>query len=437
MTHYVGLDVHKRFIVACALTPEGKVAFRRRFDCTPEAIVQFGKTELKREDQVALEVTTHSLSVAQFLAPFVQRVVVSNPTRTKAIAQATVKTDSVDAKTLADLLRSDYLPEVWQPDPQIADLRSLVSLRAQLSRARTRYINRIRSILLQLMIELPARRMDADAARNALKTIQLPDCEQLQVDTLLRLIDHTQTGIEGIDAKLAVIAETTLEIKLLMTLPGVGVLGAAALWAAIGDIHRFKTSNHLAGYLGLAPRVKQSGDHTWYGSITKAGSTEARRLLVLAAHHLQTHQGPLGEFYRRLRAKKHGSIAAVAAARKIAEVAFHMLTNNEPYRYAKPDRTQTKLNNLHKQASGTPRPRRKVEVKPENEADRPTEPGFRREVRPALNEVYEAIGLPTIQWGSLGPGELKATKTSAEYVSSLQRTYAIYRRTRKKPPETS
>lgn len=275
MTRYVGLDDHKHFVVACGLTPDGKVAFRSQFDCRPETIVQFGERELTCDDQVALEVTTHSLSVARMLTPFASRVVVSNPTRTKAIAHATVKTDAVDAKTLANLLRSDYLPEVWQPDPHTENIRAVISFRAQLTGTRTRYFNRIRSILQQLMIELPTRRIDAAAARAALADADLPVVERLEIDTLLRLIDETNTGIDEVDQKIAEIAYQSYEIRLLMTLSGIGVSGATALWGAIGDTSRFKSSNHLVGYLGLAPRVKQSGYHAWYGSITKAGAKEA------------------------------------------------------------------------------------------------------------------------------------------------------------------
>lgn len=432
MPRYVGLDVHKRVIVACALTSDGSIAFRTRFDCTPEAIVRFAEQHLERSDEVALETTTHSLAVSQFLAPYVSRVVVSNPGKTKLIAAATVKTDGVDARTLANLLRSDYLPEVWQPDPNTESLRELVSFRSQLTNTRTRYTNRIRSILQQLMIELPSRRMDAQAARAALEAAQLPPQERLQVDTLLRLIDETQSSIDEVDQELARVAEETPQIKLLLTLPGVGVLAACALCAAIGDISRFASSNHLVGYVGLAPRVKQSASHTWYGSITKTGSKQARRLMVLAAHHVKRHPGPLGAFYRRLTDRKHGSVAAVATARKMVEIAYHMLTNNEPYRYADPERTQRKLDALHHQATGEARPPMKRNVAPENEPKKPNEDGYRREAVPALNDVYQRCGLPAVPWDNLAEGERTVTESVSDYVASLRNASARYRKVRRK-----
>jgi len=152
MVRYVGLDVHKRSIVASALAGGGEIVLRDRFDCTPEAIVAFAGWQLGRDDEAVREATTHSLSVARFLAPHVKRVVISNPSKTKMIAAATVKTVAVDAKTLADLLRSNCVPEVWQPDARSETLHSLVSFRAQLSGTRTRYMNRIRAMLQEFIL---------------------------------------------------------------------------------------------------------------------------------------------------------------------------------------------------------------------------------------------------------------------------------------------
>ncbi len=430
MARYVGLDLHKRFIVACALNEDGSVAFRTRFNCSSEGIVRFAREHLSRQDAVALEVTTHSQAVAQLLVPFVARVVVSNPTKTKAIAAATVKTDAVDAKTLAQLLRSDFLPEVWQPDPESETLRSLVTFRSQLAGTRTRYQNRIRSILQQLMLELPSRRLDAAQARRALEEGELPETERLQVDTLLTLIDETDRSITEVDEPLARFAYASEPIKLLMTLPGMGMLAACAVYAAIGDITRFRSSNHLVAYLGLAPRVKQSAGHTWYGSITKTGNREARRLLVLAAGHLTSDEGPLGDFYRRLKTRKHGSVAAVAAARKIAEVIYHMLSNNEPYRYAAPQRTLEKLDRLRAQATGQRRERQPIAVAPKNEPQTPKPENSRRCAVRALNEVYRLSGLPPIDWAALKEGEKRVTQPFEEYVDSLKRNYAYYRKIR-------
>ena len=125
MTRYVGLDVHKQSIVACLLDSEGRLKKWTTIACTRAAIKEFAEEQLESSDAVALEVTTNSWTVAEILEPYVARVVVSNPLKTKAIAESTVKTDKVDSQTLARLLRVGFLPEVWHPSGQFQLLRQL------------------------------------------------------------------------------------------------------------------------------------------------------------------------------------------------------------------------------------------------------------------------------------------------------------------------
>ncbi len=116
MTRYVGMDVHKQFIEVCILDEAGKPLFRGRTSCRRDDLLAFAKAKLTSTDRVALEATTNTWPVVEILRPLVAQVVVGNPLKTKAIAEAKVKTDKVDAEVLAQLLRCDYLPSVWQPD---------------------------------------------------------------------------------------------------------------------------------------------------------------------------------------------------------------------------------------------------------------------------------------------------------------------------------
>ena len=112
---YVGLDVHKRVVEACIVEQRGKVVNRERFALNRSTLALFATKVLRPSDHVALEATTNCWAVADALRPHVARVLVSNPMATKAIAQAKVKTDKVDAHVLAQLLRCAFLPEVWRP----------------------------------------------------------------------------------------------------------------------------------------------------------------------------------------------------------------------------------------------------------------------------------------------------------------------------------
>ena len=118
MTRYIGLDVHKRFIEVCMIDAAGKVLFRGQVVCEKRQLESFCRTRFKKTDQAALEATGNTWSVVAIVQPFLEKVVVSNPLKTKAIAEAKIKTDKVDALVLAQLLRCDYLPLVWQPDAE-------------------------------------------------------------------------------------------------------------------------------------------------------------------------------------------------------------------------------------------------------------------------------------------------------------------------------
>jgi hypothetical protein len=130
------------------------------------------------------------------------------------------------------------------------------------------------------------------------------------------------------------------------------MLLSTAIVAAFGAISRFKDADRAASYLGLVPRVKQSANSCRHGSITKAGASLARSLLCEAAQHLSRNEGPLGVFVRRLLKTKTWNKAIVAGARKLATIAYHMLKNKEPYRYAAVARTREKLGCLRKSVTG-------------------------------------------------------------------------------------
>ena len=128
---FAALDLHKREIEACVMDDQGRITHRQRFPTTAAALTQFARQHLSRQHQVALEATFNTWEVADVLAPHVGSLTISNPLLTRAIAQAKVKTDKIDAAVLAHLLRLDYLPTVWRPDPGTRLLRSQTTEREQ------------------------------------------------------------------------------------------------------------------------------------------------------------------------------------------------------------------------------------------------------------------------------------------------------------------
>jgi len=404
MGRCVGLDIHKRVVQVCILDPAGQVQAQTRLDCTLEALGAFAQAHLQRTDRIALEATTNTWSIVALLRPFVAEVVVSNPLRTQAIAQAKVKTDKVDARVLAELLRVGYLPEVWQPDPATQQIRQLTSRRAGLVADRTTVKNRIHALLHVRLIPTPGTDLFSRQGLAWLKALPLDDLGRAALESELRLLAAMEQELQAMDALITRYAWPDPRVKLLMTLPGIDVRTAQALLAAVGELARFPDADHLAAYLGLVPSTRQSAHKAFHGPITKHGNAHARWLLVQAAQSLARHPGPLGAFFQRLARRKNRHVAIVACARKLATLAFHVLRNQEPYRYAKPTTTRVKLSRFRVRASGQKRP-----------TSLPTGIGAIASARriPALNELYAAESLPPARTpDQLPAGELNTLRRS-------------------------
>ncbi len=144
------MDVHRSF-AQIAIVEDGICRDEGRIGVRPEELRAWAAA-LRRDDEVALEATTNSDAIATLLRPLVRRVVVSNPRKTRAIAEAKVKTDKVDARILAQLLAADFLPGTWVADDRTRMLRRLVLRRTHLVKQRTRVKNQVHAILARNLV---------------------------------------------------------------------------------------------------------------------------------------------------------------------------------------------------------------------------------------------------------------------------------------------
>jgi transposase len=349
----VALDVHRDFCEV-AIVAEGRVRSGGRIAARPEALELFAQS-LDPRDWVALEVTGNAWEIARILEPHVARVIVVSPSDT-GIRQARAKTDRLDARTLAKLLWAGELDGVWTPDERIRAMRRRLSRRAQLVRARSRAKNEVHAALMRCLKDRPpASDLFGVKGRRWLAEQSLPVCERETVDSAVRQVDFLDSEIAAVEQRIAADALSWPEIKRLMTVPGVNVIVAATFMAAVGDIRRFPDRRKLTAYLGLDPRVRQSGAApAAHGHISKQGSVSARHALVEACWSTVRQPGPIAGFYQRIRARRGHSIAIVASARKLACLFWCLLTRGEDYAFAQPSLTKKKMRRLELQA-GAPR----------------------------------------------------------------------------------
>lgn len=276
MGRCIGLDVHRNF-AQVAVLERGSCRDGGRIGVTPEALRESAQT-LTPDDEVALEATGNSDAIAMLLAPLVKRVVVANPRKTRAIAEAKVKTDKVDARILAQLLAADFLPAAWLPDDQTRMLRRQIARRTHLVRQRTRLKNQVHAILARNLVpSCPATDLFGKTGRGWLGQQNLPPDERRSVDALVRQLDFHGEELAAVDAELVIEAVDDPVVARLMTIPGVDAIVAMSVVAAVGDFSRFTSADKLVSYIGLNPKVRQSGDTpASHGRISKAGRSQAR-----------------------------------------------------------------------------------------------------------------------------------------------------------------
>ncbi|UFW91950.1 IS110 family transposase (plasmid) [Bradyrhizobium barranii] len=318
---------------------------------TRTALEGFGK-RLQPIDEVVIEATGNCMAVSRVLSPFVKRVVIANPLQVKAIAHAHVKTDKVDAGTLASLYAAGYLPEIWTPDAATERLRRLIARRYQVVRHRTRIKNEVHAILhAHLIPKCPHADLFNGRGRDWLAHQPVPDDERDAIERHVRELDRLAEDLTILDREIATNSLDDGSVRRLLTITGVNLAVAAGLMAAIGDITRFKSPQKLVSYFGLNPRVHQSGlGAAHHGRISKVGRSHARAMLVEAAWAAAKTPGPLHAFFVRIRARRGHQVAAVAVARKLTVLCWHLLTNEEDYLWARPSLVAHKMRGMELQA---------------------------------------------------------------------------------------
>jgi transposase len=399
-----GLDVHRDFCEV-AIAEDGEVRSAGRIATRVDSLELFAQS-LTASDVVALEATTGADRIVSILQAQAIRVVVANTRKLRSITEAKAKTDRLDARTLARLLASGLLDQVWTPDERTRALRRLTNRRERLVRARTRAKNEAQGVLGRNLCErAPVTDTFGKGGRRWLARLELPLDERLTLDGCLRQVDFLDGEIAILDGEIAKQALAWPEVLRLMTVPGVNVQTAATFMAAIGEISRFSSPGKLVSYLGLDPRVRQSGNAVArHGRISKQGASEARHMLGEVAWKVMQTPGPLRAFFERIRARRGPQIAATATARKLTVLFWHLLTRGEDYAFARPAMTRNKIRRLELLAGAPPQKGRhgiaggksKVVFDAERELSRQAETAYQRLVS---------------DWHSTGPGKAGAGVT--------------------------
>jgi len=324
----VGIDLHRKRSHIAALDESGAQLLSRRIVNDPQTFLELLEG-IDGESKIALEATYGWEWLADVLEEAGYELHLAHPLRTKAIAAARVKTDAVDARTLAHLLRTDLLPEAYIAPPELRDLRDLLRHRVALTRMRSALKQRVGAILAKHGIQRPYSNLFGPGGMRFLAELELREGPRRRLDSLLSLIGDFDREIDQTSREIDQRAKADPYVEVLCQIRGIGRYIAMLVIAEVGDIGRFPSARHLCAWAGLTPTVRSSDGRARLGHITGQGSPALRWALVEAAQHAGRGGGPLRQAYERISKRRGKSVAKVAVARKILTLCYYGLRDGE------------------------------------------------------------------------------------------------------------
>lgn len=327
---YVGVDYHTKFAIATRMGKDGVIIAQDKIMNNREGIRNY-LTILPQGSQVVLEATNNWYAFMEWSHDLPIDVKLAHPLKLKAIATARIKTDTIDSKILADLLRADFIPESYIAPSQIRDIRELVRYRTTLVRIRTEFITRIHSVLFKVGEKVKSSDITGKSGRKELTELNLRDIYQQEINSCLAVCDYLKDQIEKFSKEIEQQAELSDNAKLLMTIPGISFFSSLLITSEIGDYRRFPSSKKLCSFAGLVPSVYSSGGKTRLGKITKQGPSNLRFVLLQAVPHVVKKSKHLGSLYYKV-SRKHGAkVGRIAVARRLLAVMLSMLKTRQEF----------------------------------------------------------------------------------------------------------
>lgn len=342
---YIGMDLHKKTSTFVVKEKFGRVIQKKKLNTDREEVTNFLSSY--RGAELVVEPVSQWYVYADLIQKLDINVHLAHPMKVKAIAFAKVKTDSIDAGVLCDLLRSDLLPEAYFSPKEVRTWKETVRFRVSLVQMQTQTKNKIHSILFKNAMISPHQHLFGIKGREWLEDLLLPEPFSFHLKEYLKLLDDIAVRIEEAEKEVAMEVGSHPQAKLLMTIPGIGYISALTIIAEIGDIHRFHSAKKLMGYAGLAPSTYSSGDSVRHGKIMRQGSMWLRTILIECAHRQARSKksGSLQMFHDHIKEKKDVKTAAVATARKLCAVIWRILMDNRPFEKFPPKRDSETLTN--------------------------------------------------------------------------------------------
>jgi transposase len=344
--HYIGLDVSMKETSICIVNEKGKVVYEGKDKSDPACLTQHIQKKGLMIEKVAME--SGSLShwlVAEIRKLDIPIICVDARQMSRVLSVNVNKTDRNDARGIANALRCGYYREVSLKSQKNVEINTLLSSRKLLVEQRVSLKNGIRGMFKAygICVSVKGKKCFTEKVREILAG-QLHYIKT-GIEALLDSFENLDSKIKELDKVIKEIGKEDEDVKLLTTIPGVGVITALSFKVAIDNPARFEDSRQVGAYLGMTPKQYSSGEVHRQSGISKCGNPRMRALLVEAGIVMLTRTKvwclPKAWAFKLAR-KKGTKKAAVALGRKLAVIMHRMLVTREKFRFSDPEEQKEK-----------------------------------------------------------------------------------------------
>src|SRR5215203_4710881 len=319
---YVGIDWAYRHARWCAISEHGELVAEATTPADEDGLLRL-IARLGPDVRACVEMMSGAVWVRDCLERAGWRVEVADARKLKGLAPLAAKTDRVDARLLATLAFRDLVPA----------LSERLKRRAHLIRLRSSAKNRSFGLLSQWGLRLSLQRLREPDAAELLESRGVPEVWRRSVFEAVALVDHLDRRLAPLERELLPLARADRRVQLLDSIPGGAAILGLTLAVEIGEVSRFATARKLVGYSGLTPSVRQSGESSRTGRLSKAGSATLRWAAVEAAQHAWRQSNPWHRLYVDVKRRTGKTNAAKSAvARKVPIAAWHVLSPEQRFK---------------------------------------------------------------------------------------------------------
>lgn len=344
----VGVDLHKMQFTVHALNEEtGEVVLTGVYKTDNQGYRAFSKElhSIENEEECAIELAVEATGNARFFKNKMEAegfgVLVVNTSKFKVITMSTKKTDANDAATLAFYLSKEMLPESHLCDQTSEEIRRMLKTRSILVSSTVKIKNQIHGMLLGYGIETTSAQFQSKKKRqeliNVLAEHNFSQFTASSLEVTLNILDDIYAQVKMIEEQIKEMTKENETVELLMTMPGIGFIGATTIASYVDNIKRFDGDfKKFSSYLGIIPSVHNSADTVHMGHITKRGPQELRTAFVQVAMGIirqpqNTSEWKLMKDYQTMKVSKGSGRAIIALTRKVARIVFAMMNNRQAF----------------------------------------------------------------------------------------------------------